>query len=412
MRKILVLSPSDIFPPVDGNSENIYHIVKYLAPSNVLGVLLSRVFSQGGPIDISDPKLTIRYCPVSAFDRLQYKSFLVNPYYYASANGLMRDTDADIIQCQVLFTFLVGYFLKRRYGKPLVLVQENAEYVKQVKFEAPGYVTSILKRLEGMACRAADRIVAVSEVDKGHMVDLYGISEAKVHVINHCADEEVFQYDAEGAALVRRERGIGANDIVLTYVGKMDAPHNTVATQYIAERIYPRVLEKHPNSWFMIVGQNYEHLLEHRRERLFFTGFVSSQKEASPNLADHLSASDIIIVPMDRGSGTRLKILEAAACGRPIVSTEIGAEGLEFTDGEEILLTRDVDDRFIELVLGLIADPPWRDRLGRQARKKLLDRYSWEREISKFEEVYRSLESETGTSAGSGPACPGPDVSA
>jgi glycosyltransferase involved in cell wall biosynthesis len=400
VRKVLVLSPSDIFPPVDGNSENIYHIVKHLAADNVLGVLLSRVFSQGGPVDISDPKLVIRYCPASVFDRLQYKSFLVNPRYYMSAGRLMRDIDADIIQCQVLFTFLVGYFLKRRYQKPLVLVQENAEYVKQVKFEAPGYATAILKWLEGMACRVADKIVAVSEVDKDHMVDLYGISEEKVHVINHCADEQVFAYDAKGAAEVRRALGIGADDLVLTYVGKMDAPHNTVATQYIAERIYPRVLERYPNSWFMIIGQKYEHLLEYRRDRLFFTGFVSSQREVSPNLADHLSASDI----MDRGSGTRLKILEAAACSRPIVSTKIGAEGLEFTPGEEILLTGDVDEEFIELVLGLMGDPGWRDRLGAQARKKLLERYSWEKEVSKFEEVYRSLESARGGSAGMGRA--------
>jgi glycosyltransferase involved in cell wall biosynthesis len=400
VRKILVLSPSDIFPPVDGNSENIYHIVKYLAPENTLGVLLSRVFSQCGPVDIRHPNLTIRYCPHSFFDRLQYKSFLVNPHYYAAADRLMTEIDADIVQCQVLFTFPVGLYLKKRYGKPLVLVQENAEYVKQVKFEAPGYVTMVLKWLEGFACRAADRIVAVSEVDKGHMVDLYGIPGQKLHVINHCADHEVFKYDPEGAARVRQSWGVGAEDIVLTYVGKMDAPHNTKATQYIAERIYPAVLERYPNSWFVIVGQNYEHLLDYRRDRLFFTGFVSSRHDVSPNLADFLSASDMVIVPMDRGSGTRLKILEAAACARPIVSTEIGAEGLEFTDGEEILLTENVDDRFIELVLGLIADRSWRQRLGRKARKKLLERYSWEEEVTKFEAVYRGLTPERGVRAG------------
>jgi glycosyltransferase involved in cell wall biosynthesis len=399
VRKILVLSPSDIFPPVDGNSENIYHIVKHLAPSNILGVLLSRVFSQGGVVDLTHPNLTIRYCRTSPLDRLQYKSFLVNPYYYAAANGLMRDTKADIIQCQVLYTFLVGYFLKRRYGRPLVLVQENAEYVKQVKFEAPGYVTSALKWLEGTACRLADRIVAVSEVDKGHMVEVYGIPEGKVHVINHCADEMVFQYNEEGAKSVRRKWGIASDDVVLTYVGKMDAIHNAVAAQYIAERVYPRVMERYPNAWFMIVGQNYEHLLHYQRDHLFFTGFISSHQDAFPNLADYLSASDMVIVPMDRGSGTRLKILEAAACARPIVSTDLGAEGLEFTDGEEILLTRDVDEGFIQLVLGLIGDRAWRDRLGRGAREKVLDRYSWEREVSKFEAVYRELDPEAGAAA-------------
>ena len=393
MRKILVLSPSDIFPPVDGNSENTYHVVKYLAPRNVLGVLLSRIFSQGGPVDISHPDLTIRYCPASAFDRLQYKSFLVNPYYYRAANALMRDVGADIIQCHVLYTILVGYYLKRRYGRPLVLVQENAEYVKQVKFEAPGYATIVLKWLEGFACRVADRIVAVSEVDKRHMVDLYDVPEDKIHVINHCADEEVFKYRADGRTNVREAWGIGQDDMVMIYVGKMDAPHNTVATQYIAERIYPVVSAQYPNSWFVIVGQNYEHLLEYKRDRLFFTGFVTSRKDESPNLADYLSASDIVIVPMDRGSGTRLKILEAAACSRPIVSTEIGAEGLQFTDGEEILLTEDVDEEFIQLLLGLVKDEALRERLGRRARAKLLARYSWEREVRRFEEVYQGLDS-------------------
>jgi glycosyltransferase involved in cell wall biosynthesis len=400
VRKILVLSPSDIFPPVDGNSENIYHIVKYLAPQHVLGVLLSRVFSQGGPVDISYPHLTVRYCPASAFDRLQYKSFLVNPHYYRAAEALMREVDADIIQCQVLFTILAGYFLKKRYRKPLVLVQENAEYVKQVKFEAPRYATYVLKLLEGLACRVSDRIVAVSEVDKQHMVDLYHVPRDKIHVISHCADHEVFQYDREGAEMVRKGRGIGPNDLVVTYVGKMDAPHNTVATQYIAERIYPVVAAQYPRSWFMIVGQNYEHLLGYERERLFFTGFISSRKDVSPNLTDYLSASDIIIVPMDRGSGTRLKILEAAACSRPIVSTEIGAEGLEFVHGEEILLTKEVDEQFIGLLLGLIKDEAWRQRLGTQARKKVVTRYNWEREVARFEEVYGGLDSQPTVRAG------------
>jgi glycosyltransferase involved in cell wall biosynthesis len=236
----------------------------------------------------------------------------------------------------------------------------------------------------------------VSQVDKQHMVDLYNVPEERIHVINHCADEEVFKYDEDGRARVREALGIAEDDIVLTYVGKMDAPHNTVATQYMAERIYPVVTARYPNSWFMIVGQNYEHLLEYRRDRLFFTGFVSSRKDESPNLPDYLSASDIVIVPMDRGSGTRLKILEAAACARPIVSTEIGAEGLGFADGEEILLTRDVDEKFIQLVLGLMGDEDWRKRLGGRARERLLDRYSWEREVSRFEEVYQELDAESG----------------
>ncbi len=392
MRRILVLSPSDIFPPVDGNSENTYHIIKYLAPDHRLGALLSHVFSQGGVVDLVHPNLTLRYCPLTILDRLQYKSFLMNPYYFKAAHDLMGDLRADIIQCHVLYTFFAGYSLKKRFHKPLVLVQENAEYIKQVKFQAPGYVTTVLRWLEHWACNAADRVVAVSGVDRKYMMQLYKIPGEKIHVIAHCADADVFKYDGDGANRVRKALGMSDQDIVLTYVGKMDALHNTVAAQYIAERIYPVVSSRYPNSRFMIVGQNYEHLLKYKKERILFTGFVTSRKDVSPNLAGYLSASDIVIVPMDRGSGTRLKILEAAACSRPIVSTDIGAEGLEFTDGEEILLTRDVDDEFIESVLGLMKDRDRRQCLGERARQKVLARYSWEREVAKFERVYQELD--------------------
>ncbi len=109
-------------------------------------------------------------------------------------------------------------------------------------------------------------------------------------------------------------------------------------------------------------------------------------------MADYLSASDIVLIPLDAGSGTRLKILEAAACSRPIVSTAIGAEGLEFTDGEEILLSEDVDDEFVQLVLRLMRDRGWRQSLGERARQKVLARYSWEREVAKFERVYQELD--------------------
>jgi|GEM_PF-683802 len=392
VRKILILSPSDIFPPVDGNSENIYHIIKYLAPKNVLGVLLSHVFSQGGTVDLFHPHLTIRYCPPTIFDRLQYKSFLLNPHYFKAAHDLMQDLKADIIQCQVLYTIFVGYSLKKRFHKPLVLVQENAEYIKQVKFQAPAYVTYVLRWMEHMACNVADKIVAVSEADKKHMMELYNIPAQKIHVIEHCADAETFKYDADSGKKVREALGISDQDMVLTYVGKMDAPHNTVATQHIAERIYPVVSSRYPNSTFMIVGQNYEHLLKYRKERIFFTGFVTSRRDASPNLADYLSASDIVIVPMDRGSGTRLKILEAAACSRPIVSTEVGAEGLDFVNDKEILLCDRIDEGFTQLVLSLLEDEARREELGRRARQKVLSRYSWEREVAKFEGVYREIE--------------------
>jgi glycosyltransferase involved in cell wall biosynthesis len=393
LRKILMLGPCDVFPPVDGNSMNIYNIMKYVPESSKLFVLLSRVFSQEGEIDLSHQNLDIRYCPKSYFDRFKYKSFLFNPYYYRAAYELMSRTRADVIQCQVLFTCFVGYLLKKRFGKPMVLVQENVEYLKYKRFGSPAPLTYLLRELEEFGCRAADKIVAVSEADKRFMKEIYGVPDKKIEVIHHCADTELFRYDEGGRRAVRRLHNLSPDETILTFVGKLDTIPNARAVRYIADHLYPAILAEYPQTTFFIIGQNYEQLLGWKQSRMVFTGFVSTRRDVHPNMADYLSASDIVLIPLDSGSGTRLKILEAAACSRPIVSTEIGAEGLEFTDGEEILLTKDVDEEFIHLILGLMEDRSWRERLGERARQKLLTLYSWEREVAKFEKVYQELDS-------------------
>lgn len=393
LRKVLMLVPCDVFPPVDGNSMNIYNIMKYVPETSRLSVLLSRVFSQGGEIDLFHQNLGITYCPESYFDRYKYKSFLFNPYYYRAAHQLMSRTRADVIQCQVLFTCLVGYFLKRRFGKPLVLVQENVEYLKYKRFGSSAALTYLLRKLEEFGCRVADKIVAVSEDDKRFMKEIYGIPDEKIDVIHHCANPELFRYDEEARRITRELHNLSQDEIVLTFVGKLDTIPNARAVRYIAERIYPDILAQCPRTTFFIIGQNHEKLLDFKRERMVLTGFVSTRKDVHPNMADYLSASDIVLIPLDSGSGTRLKILEAAACSRAIVSSEIGAEGLEFVDGEEILVTKDVDSEFIQSVLRVIADPVLRKSLGERARQKVLARYSWEREVGKFERVYEGLDS-------------------
>jgi glycosyltransferase involved in cell wall biosynthesis len=390
---VLMLVPCDVFPPVDGNSMNIYNIIKYLPQRNRLSVLLSRVFSQGGQVDLFHENLDISYCPKSPFDRFKYKSFLFNPYYYQAAYDLMSKTQADIIQCQVLFTCLAGYLLKKRFRRPLVLVQENVEYLKYKRFGSRAPLTHFLRGLEQFACRIADKIVAVSEADKRFMREIYGIPDAKIEVAHHCADPDLFQYSEEGRRLVGERHGLSPGESVLTFVGKLDTIPNARAVRFIAERIYPAILAENPRTTFFIIGQNYEPLVDYRRERMTFTGFVSTRKDLHPNMTDYLSASDIVLIPLDSGSGTRLKILEAAACSRPIVSTEIGAEGLEFAHGEEILLTEEVGEEFVQLVLRLMRDGGWRGELGRGARRKVLARYSWEHEVAKFERIYQDLES-------------------
>lgn len=113
---------------------------------------------------------------------------------------------------------------------------------------------------------------------------------------------------------------------------------------------------------------------------LFFTGVVD-------NVADLLGVSDVAIAPLFHGSGTRLKILEYFSCRLPVVSTTVGAEGLDVTDGVHILIADDVD-LFASRVVDLLKDDALSKKLGRAARDLVVDKYDWMKVARKLAIVY------------------------
>jgi len=348
-------------------------------------VFLSHAYSLGGRIDLISPNLKIWYCPKTALDKFGYKSVLLNPLYFRGAYDLMKSSDSDIIHCELLWSALSGIFLKKEFHKPLVLVDHNIEYLKFKQMNKIHY-SYLLKEIEKTCCELADKIVVVSEVDKKQMMEIYGIEEEKIAVIPNCADTDEFKYSEGGRTYVRDTYGLDPEAIVLMFVGKMDYAPNVAAVKYVAEKIYPIIMEKYPKSKFIMVGKGYERLLKYKKRNMILPGYVN-------RLPDYLSAADIMIIPLDSGSGTRLKILEAASCSRPIVSTKKGVEGLNFSNNKEIVLTEGINEEFIESIIKLIEDEGLRIRMGNNARKKVESRYNWKEEIKKFEKIYEELES-------------------
>jgi glycosyltransferase involved in cell wall biosynthesis len=96
-----------------------------------------------------------------------------------------------------------------------------------------------------------------------------------------------------------------------------------------------------------------------------------------------------VVVPLLHGGGTRRKILEAAACGKPIVSTSLGAEGLNFLDGRDLLLA-DSATGFAQSVIALLADDKRRNDLSGQARRAA-EGYDWENIGSQLRGAAREL---------------------
>ncbi|MGD2041665.1 MAG: glycosyltransferase family 4 protein [Anaerolineae bacterium] len=391
MRKVMVLSPCDIFPPVHGSSTAIYHTLQVLSETNQVSALLCYLYSQRGVADLASERLALRYSRESPLDRLGYKGLIFNPFYYRAALDMAREFQPDLIQAELLWTAPAALWLRRRLGIPVVLMQENVEYQKFVRFGLSHPLLRGIKWLEGWACRAADRVVALSEVDRDFMVELYGVPLERFALIPHGVDPDLFDYRPEGAAAARAELGLPAGVPLLTFVGKLDYIPNERAVAYIADRIAPAVWAQYPQARFVIIGQGAEALPQYGHEGLIFPGFVDARAGVRPNLSDYLSASNVVLVPLDSGSGTRLKIVEAASNARAVVSTAIGAEGQSFVHGEEILLTEQVDGEFVAATLRLLGDPELAGKLGRAARAKVLSRYSWQAQVQKMERVYEEL---------------------
>jgi glycosyltransferase involved in cell wall biosynthesis len=149
--------------------------------------------------------------------------------------------------------------------------------------------------------------------------------------------------------------------------------------EYFCREIWPRVLKAVPNAHFRIVGK--EPVASVRRlasDTVEVTGTV-------PSVAEHLQQAWVLVVPLRMGGGTRLKIYEGMAMGRAIVSTTIGAEGLDVRNGEDIILA-DQPESFADAVITLLGDPETRQRYERAAAETVTQ-FGWASVAEKFVDV-------------------------
>jgi glycosyltransferase involved in cell wall biosynthesis len=184
----------------------------------------------------------------------------------------------------------------------------------------------------------------------------------------------------------------------------MDFRPNVDAVSWFAEAIWPRIQTEVPEVRFYAVGQQPHPRLDPLRAdpNITLTGWV---EKVSP----YIAAASVYIAPLRMGSGTRLKLLQAMASNKAIVSTRIGAEGLTdvgpgsaagspsgvqpsvgaATDGRELILVDDNDaDAFADAVVALLRDPDRRTALGSAARAFVKAHYDWSVIVPHLENVY------------------------
>jgi glycosyltransferase involved in cell wall biosynthesis len=174
-----------------------------------------------------------------------------------------------------------------------------------------------------------------------------------------------------------------ADTPLVLFVGAMDWEPNIDAVEYFCREIWPSIQAKVPAARFRIAGRN-----PVRRVRRFASSAVEVTGSV-PSVVDHLREAAVVVAPLRVGSGTRLKIYEAMAAGKAVVSTSVGAEGLDVHHGQDILLA-DGAGAFAGAVIMLLQDLELRRRYE-QAAAALAGGYDWAAIGNKFGEVLETL---------------------
>lgn len=221
-----------------------------------------------------------------------------------------------------------------------------------------------IRNIERSLAETADQVWTCSLQDTELMRSLY--DPESVRVIPNTLDASTY-------ASVRKRWDDGSIKPVLTFIGSFGYGPNQQAAHTLLEKIFPRVQKAYPESQLLLVGNSPSSYMQEQAEddsSIVVTGFVD-------DVRPYLAETDIVAIPLVKGSGTRLKVIEAFASKLPVVSTQKGVEGLEVKHKESALIA-DTPERMVEQILTLASNSRLRRHLARNGYQLMKQSYSWE----------------------------------
>lgn len=227
-----------------------------------------------------------------------------------------------------------------------------------------------MDRYEMWASKGYSEVMAVSKPDKDFFLNHYGCQN--VTVIPNGIDEKYF---------FPLNHSIKPYSMVFS--GSMDWRPNQDGIRYFLKDIFPKIQRKLPQVTVVIVGRNPPHWLEDLCSQIKGVLLTGTVEDVRP----YISQRAIYIVPLRIGGGSRLKILEALAMGKIVLSTSIGSEGLDLVDGEHLVI-RDSPEDFASSAVELMVHFEKNAYLGMQGRKKVLELYTWDSIVPLVDQIW------------------------
>ena len=396
---ILVLSPWLPWPLYDGGRIRIFETLRCLSRRHAL-TLVTAVCR---PEESEQASVLKDFCEnvvtavvsnrtgavVTRLSRgvLSRRPLIQSFYYDTGLAGKIRDLTGrvsfDVIQVE--FPFLTPYLSAIEAGSRAkkILTMHNIEslrFERELQLAHWGKRRLVLlgnhiffREWERQALRQFDGIVTVSDRERSWVQE--HIPGTAVEVVPNGVDTEYFRPDSP----------VIDNDPYVIFTGAMDYPPNVDAAGWLCNEILPVIRRSIPNIRLKIVGKNpHPQVIElGKRSGVEVTGTV-------PDIRSYVAGARALVVPLRSGGGTRLKILEAMALGRPVISTTVGAEGLNVTPGTDILIADDAQ-QFAKHLQLLLNSSGACARIAEAGRRLVVEKYDWRVCLGGLDRLYGRL---------------------
>ena len=391
--RVLLVSPFFPYPPSSGGRIRIFHLLRGLARRHDVTLLtaFNREEERGRVADLAAHCARVVAVPV--FERPRsvrehaagllshapyYRGITTSAAFRAEFDAIIARRQVEVVQIEMLHA---AHFAVGLRGPMTVLDMHNVESVyarRLLHHLRPGLsqallLTDALKlpRYERRVVTAFTHCLAVSDVDAAQLHRL--APRARISVIPNGVDPEEFAPSGESPEPDR-----------LVFTASFTYAPNVDAMTFFCREVLPRVRAAVPRVRLSIVGQ-------HPGPEIRALGGVPGVEVTGrvPDVRPYLARAAVVVVPLRLGSGTRLKILEAMAMEKPVVSTPVGAEGLAVRAGHDIELAQD-PEAFAERTVALLRDPARRARLAAGARATVLAQYAWSSIVDRLDALYRA----------------------
>jgi sugar transferase (PEP-CTERM/EpsH1 system associated) len=388
--KVLHIIPYIPVPPIFGGALRVYHILRHLVQHHEVTVLACGSSEDRQRLEaVFNSQLRGTYMVPRPWERRfrrlgqLYSLWTARSYFSVYANNriMQRTLDEvlggrsfDIIQIE----FPVMAMFRFDTDAVRILDAHNVEY--EIFCRMWKNVKSPLRRFhyhreyqkffneEIAVCRKQDAIFVTSERDR-QTLDA-DVPDVPKFVVPNGVDATYFTPSPDPS-----------EPWSLVFSGLMSYVPNYDGMLYFLDEIFPRVLKDIPQAKLYIVGNKPPKVLQKRASRnIVVTGFVD-------DVRPFIRQSSVYVVPLRMGSGTRLKVLEAMAMKKPIVTTSIGCEGIDVRH-EESALIADNPQEFAESVVRLLRKAELRRRLAENAYELMHTHYEWPVVTERIEEYY------------------------